>query len=263
MIDPLEIRHLVASAAREELVERFSAGSARLKRDGSVVTEADHRLQAAIREGLERVCPGYGFLGEEMSVAEQEAVLARPGAGFWCLDPLDGTSNFASGIPFFSLSLALVGPAGPEFGLVYDPVRDECFWAGRGRGAWLDGTELGAAAAGPLDQAIACVDFKRLSRGLATELVQGFPCRSQRNFGSCALEWCWLAAARIQVYLHGGQKLWDYAAGSLILAEAGGIARTLDGQDVYKPTLAPRSVIAAGNDATYAIWRDWISAHAR
>jgi len=262
VIDPLAIRRLVSVAAREELVERFAAGSARLKSDGSVVTEADHRMQAAIRAGLARLHPEFAFLGEEMSAADQAGVLERPGAGFWCLDPLDGTSNFAAGIPFFSVSLALVGAGGPSFGLVYDPVRDECFWAQRGQGAWLDGGALQPAAAGPLDRAIACVDFKRLEPGLAAALVRGFPCRSQRNFGSCALEWCWLAAGRVQTYLHGGQKLWDYAAGSLVLAEAGGVARTLTGDSVFRPLLAPRSVVAASTPELYESWQGWIAQHA-
>ena len=104
-------------------------------------------------------------------------------------------------------------------------------------GAWLNGARLGGAHATdhPLRRAIACIDFKRLDRALAARLVAEPPFGSQRNFGSSCLEWCWLADGRFHIYPHGGQKLWDYAAASLVLSEAGGYAMTLDGEPVFKP----------------------------
>lgn len=148
-----------------------------------------------------------------------------------------------------------------QLGLVYDPVRDECYSAARGQGAWCNGTPLRARATGlPLARCVAMVDFKRLTAALATRLVCSPPFASQRNFGSSALDWCQLAAGRGQLYLHGRQNLWDYAAGSLILAEAGGRAETLWGEPVLQVGLQPRSVVATLDPALFAPWRDWIAA---
>src|SRR5690606_37453944 len=95
---------------------------------------------------------------------------------------------------------------------------------------------------------------------LARELGACPPYGSQRNFGACSLEWCWLAAARFHIYLHGGQKLWDYAAGSLVLKEAGAPAATLTGEEVFALDLAPRSVVAAIDPETFAKWQKWLAA---
>jgi myo-inositol-1(or 4)-monophosphatase len=256
-----ELREIIRRIAREEALTGFTNIAPEIKRDGSVVTEIDHRMQARVREELEARWPQYAFLGEEMSVAEQEHALQDARAGFWCLDPLDGTSNFASGLPFFSVSLALVLGGETAIALVYDPVRDECFTARKGAGACLNGQALEKPAEVELRRCIACVDFKRLPTHLAGQLAQAFPYMSQRNIGSSALDWCWLAVGRFQVYIHGGQKLWDYAAGELILREAGGCARTLDGEPVMSGRLEPRSVVAAMTPRLCEAWSAWVEAN--
>ena len=105
---------------------------------------------------------------------------------------------------------------------------------------------------------MANVDLKRLVRKLADRLVQFPPYRSQRNLGSCVLEWCWVAAGRIQLYLHGGQRMWDYAAGSLILREAGGMFSTLRGAPLDCQVFTKRSVVAAINEDLYREWFLWL-----
>ncbi|MEJ2346975.1 MAG: inositol monophosphatase family protein, partial [Gammaproteobacteria bacterium] len=201
--------------------------SARTKSDGSIVTAVDHALQEALSEALRRRWPEVDFLGEEMAAERQRDLLDAGDKLLWCLDPLDGTTNYAAGVPFYSVSLARLENGRPAVGIVYDPERRECFAATRGARARLNGQPLQSLAAPEsLREAVALVDFKRLPSALAARLVQEQPYRSQRNFGSCALEWCWLAAGRAHVYLHGGMRLWDHAAGSLILEDAGG---TLDG----------------------------------
>jgi myo-inositol-1(or 4)-monophosphatase len=261
MLPDLEtLQELVRTAAREELLPRFADVQRHVKLDGSIVTEVDHAMQRRLQRELARRWPRYHFLGEEMS-AEEHAQLARfSETGLWCLDPLDGTSNYCAGIPFFAVSLALLIDGRTEIGLVYDPVRDECFQARRGGGAWLNKLKLGALTSIPegLRRAIAVVDFKRLAPSLAAKLGADPPYGSQRNFGSSSLEWCWLADSRFHVYLHGGQKLWDYAAGSLILAEAGGRAVTLEGEEVFSLGLAPRSVVAALEERLFHAWNDWM-----
>lgn len=255
----MRLRQMVVAAAREELLSRFAEARRSIKADGSVVTTADTAMQARMQSELARAWPQYGFLGEEMSEEEQSRFLHEGSAGMWCLDPLDGTSNYASGIPYFAVSLALLIDGRPVLGLVFDPIRDECFMAEQGRGAWLDDAPLTPRATRPaLRRCIAGVDFKRLKGNLAARLGEDPPYGSQRNFGASSLDWCWLAAGRFQLYLHGGQKLWDYAAGSLIHQEVGGLAETLEGEPVCGGDLRARSVVAAGDPALFEAWRTWI-----
>jgi myo-inositol-1(or 4)-monophosphatase len=262
MLPPLEtLRDMVRTAAREELLPLFADVIRHIKHDGSVVTEADVAMQHRLKADLARHWPEYEFLGEEMPGHEHEQLTTAKGKGLWCVDPLDGTSNYATGIPFFAVSLALIIDGHAELGLVYDPVRDECFMARRGKGAWLNDIVLGAHEPAPPDtlrRCIACVDFKRLDATLAAQLSAHPPYGSQRNFGASSLEWCWLADGRFHLYLHGGQKFWDYAGGSLILIEAGGSASTLAGEGVFSHGLAPRSVVAAATPALFSAWKTWL-----
>ena len=100
-----------------------------------------------------------------------------------------------------------------------------------------------------------------MSKKLAQALVAHPPYASQRYLGSGALEWAWLAAGRFQVYLHGQQKLWDYAAGALILAEAGGCAECLEGGPIHTPMLQPHSTIAACDAELFQAWKAWLVLH--
>jgi myo-inositol-1(or 4)-monophosphatase len=261
MLPDLEqLRAVVLPVARQELLPRFTRIAAALKSDGSIVTEADLACQQALAAALAAQWPQIPLLGEEMDAGEQQRLLDDAEAGLWCLDPLDGTSNFAAGIPYFAVALAYIRHGAVQLGLVYDPVRDECFSAARGRGAWCNGVALQSRATGlPLSRCVAMVDFKRLAPALATRLVCTTPFASQRNFGSSALDWCMLAAGRGHLYLHGRQNLWDYAAGSLILAEAGGCAATLQGEPVLQVGLQPRSVVATLDPALFGPWREWIA----
>lgn len=139
-----DLRRLVRDAARADLLPRFADVMRHMKTDGSLVTAADHAMQQHMQRALAARWPEYAFLGEEMTATEQERLVRAAANGLWCLDPLDGTSNFAAGIPFFAVSLALLVDGRPALGLVYDPVRDECFAARRGEGAWLNDAALGA-----------------------------------------------------------------------------------------------------------------------
>ena len=121
----------------------------------------------------------------------------------------------------------------------------------------LDAT---AHAGAPLNRSLAIVDFKRLPKPLAARLATEPPFGSQRSIGSVALDWCWLAAGRVQVYVHGKQSLWDYAAGQLIAFEAGACTAMLDGtldQPGAPLALAPRSALAA---VSAPLLHDWIEA---
>jgi len=251
ILNQLEV--LVKQHAAEQIMPRYNQVAYSLKKDGSPVTEADSAMQKAMIESLNEHWPDYVVLGEEMTEEEQQAQLDSHANGLWVLDPLDGTSNFASGIPVFSVSIALVVNNEVVLGLIYDPNRDESFSAIKGEGAWLNGHVLKSHSERELlSQCTAQIDFKRLAPEMRVCLGREHPYASQRNFGSGALDWCWLAAGRSQLYIHGGQKLWDYVAGQLILTEAGGIAKTFAGDTVFAKSLTPRSVMAAVNQSLFA-----------
>jgi len=258
--DLTALAEIVRAIARTELLPRFAAVEPRLKADGSIVTAADQACQSALTTALVDAWPGYRILGEEMTTAEQEALLARSDGGLWLVDPLDGTSNFAAGLPYFAVSIALVVDAETVLGLVYDPARDECFSARRGDGPLLNGVPLTRAPAPPpLRSTIAVVDFKRLDPALAARLATRPPYASQRSLGAVALDWCWLAAGRFHLYLHGRQGLWDYPAGELVLREAGGCSSTLEGRQVTPTSLTPRSAVGALDRGLFDQWSAWLA----
>ena len=256
-----QLRDIVSRAAREELLPRFTVCQRHEKADGSTVTEADFALQYRLESELAQQWPEFAFLSEEMTVAQQQQQMKCAEAGLWCLDPLDGTTNFAAGVPFFGVSLALLVGGEARAGVIYDPIRDEVFSASKGRGAWLNGERLTPQPElRSLRQCVAVVDFKRLTAPLAARLACNPPYLSQRNFGSVALEWCWLAAGRFHMYVHGGQKLWDYAAGYLILREAGGHALSLQGAPIDCADLHPCSVMAALDLRLFKECSEWLLA---
>jgi len=257
-----ELEHLCAivkSAAQQELIPRFADVTRKVKGDGSIVTVADRAIQDRLESELHNLVPEFGLLGEEMSLEEQKSRLSQPGLGLWIVDPLDGTSNFAAGIPFYAVSVALMVDGKIVLGVVYDPTRDECFSAAANGPAYLNGEPLkGLASPGTLQRCVATVDFKRLPTSLVLRLMHSPPYSSQRSFGSVALDWCWAAAGRFHVYLHGRQKIWDYAAGLLILERMGGHSCALDGAPVFSSCGEPRSAIAALDKEIFKQWRNWL-----
>ena len=254
------LESLVRDIARDEILPRYLKSARNRKADGSLFTVADLGSQRRFIEALPQFLPG-DVLGEEMTPAEQGELWNEGARGLWCIDPIDGTTNFANGIPLFAVSIAYLVDHEPVLGVVYNPITDESFYAARGAGAFLNGTELPLrAGASSLRDAVAGVDFKRISHHLGDELAVRPPYYSQRNFGSSALEWCFVAAGRLDVYVHGGQMLWDYAAGRLILAEAGGQAEALDGGQLMSGPAIKRGVIAAASPALFAEWSAWIKA---
>jgi myo-inositol-1(or 4)-monophosphatase len=248
----------VREVGRTEVMPRYLKVAHSRKVDGSLFTEADLVAQRILEQRLRAILP-CPVLGEEMTEAEQHACWDLGADNLWCVDPIDGTTNFVSGLPFFAISVALLRAGKPVLGVVYDPQADECFHAESGKGAFVDGVPLPLKTSpGHLRGSIAGVDFKRIPRALAGRLAAEHPYSSQRNLGASTLDWCYLAAGRMHVYLHGGQKLWDYAAGALILEEAGGAMRALDGSDFWQGDPWSRSVIAALTPDLLDAWRTWI-----
>ena len=247
--------------AEHDIMPRYMRVGHQHKEDGSLCTEADLAAQESLIKRLQAI-HNVPVLGEEMSAAQQEAVWGDGKQELWCIDPIDGTSNFVHGLPYFAISVALIREGKSVLGVVYDPVAKEFFAAEQGRGAFLNGVRMQKRSVSKsLSGALANVDLKRLSRKLAAEIGGNPPYASQRNFGASTLDWCYTAAGRYDVYLHGGQKLWDYAAGSLVLAEAGGHICSLDHEKFENGDVWQRSVIAALDGNIFDAWKAWIREH--
>ncbi len=199
------------------------------KGDVDLVTVADRTSEALIRGRLGEVFPEHGIYGEE-------GTRERLGSEFrWYVDPLDGTTNFAHGIPHFCVSLGLEQrPAGlkPDedgilvAGIVYDPMRDELFTAERGRGAWLNGKPMHVSRATELAEALVATGFPSRKRHLSPNIhfYQEFTLRSHgvRRAGSAALDLAYIASGRMDAYWEFILNPWDTAAGILLVQEAGG-----------------------------------------
>jgi len=225
---------------------REHASTKTIKKDGSVVTETDLKCQQFLQNELLALYPDIAFLGEEMSQEEQLAAL-NSGGRFWCVDPLDGTSNFTIPLPHFASSLALIENGSPVFACIHDPLLNETFTASKGAGARLNNTPIHVNVQKVLAHAVGFIDFKRLEPATAVTLVTKKLFRSQRNIGTCALEWAWLAAGRAHFIIHGGEKIWDYSAGLLIAKEAGAIVTDFEGRDPFHASQLSSPILAASH----------------
>lgn len=257
------LAELVREVAQTAVMPRFLNTAVSTKSDGTRLTEADLHAQAMFAERLPQIinCP---MLGEEMSADEQHAIWQHAATGLWVVDPIDGTNNFINGLPHFALSVAYIRHGRTQLGAIFHPMMQEMFTAERGRGAWLNGRPLPLRhAPKKLNESIAGVEVKYLRSGkLASRMQTLHPFGSQRSMGSSTLDWCYLAAGRYDLYLHGGQKLWDYAAGALIYEEAGGRLATLEGDDFWSGEhVFKRSVIAGLQSDLFERWLAWIRAN--
>ncbi|MCS3843656.1 inositol monophosphatase family protein [Microbacterium sp. AK031] len=237
MTAALSLRELAADIAREagELARLRRADGFLLAATKStladIVTEADREVEALIRARLSVERPGDGFLGEESGSGESTSGVT------WVVDPIDGTVNYAYGLPAYSVSIAAVeGGADPNSwrplaAAVYAPVLGELFTAGRGEGAWLGGVRLGVTDETPAGALLATgFGYDPLTHdGDLLTVRQVMPlARDLRRGGSAALDLSYVAAGRLDGYFERGLKPWDLAAGALLVTEAGGVVTRLD-----------------------------------
>ena len=185
-----------------------------------LVTEYDRRAEAFIRAELVRRFPSHGWLGEESGAG-------ATGEFRWVVDPLDGTTNFAHAYPFFAVSIALEVAGTRTLGVVYDPMRDECFAAERGKGATLNGAPIHVSRVKDLARALAATGFAYDVHEKPEETLRFFsPFLSKvqgiRRDGSAALNLCYLACGRFDLFWEVKLHPWDVAAGALIVEEASG-----------------------------------------
>jgi myo-inositol-1(or 4)-monophosphatase len=203
---------------------------AREKGPADLVTEVDLASQKVVREIVLAEFPDHIVLGEEDSA---ERVARRAGSYRWIVDPIDGTTNFVHGVPHYSVSLALEHDGELLVGAVYDPVRDECFMARAGGGAFLNGRRIQTSDIRELPQALASVGFppqiQRDSPDLNVFIEALLRCQSIRRTGSAALNLCYVAAGRFDLSWSFSTRIWDVAAGVLMVREAGGVVASPDG----------------------------------
>ncbi|KMQ50473.1 Inositol-1-monophosphatase [Chitinispirillum alkaliphilum] len=209
----------------------------------NLVTEADIKSEQQIVSLLHKDYPESLFYGEE---DESRGALKAP--SLWLIDPLDGTNNFAHGIPIYCVSIAYAEMGEVKCGAVYDPERDELFWAQKGAGAFLNGSAIHVTDCDSLQEAIVTTGFY-YDRGELMEKTLDSVRRLFRNnirgirrTGSAAIDLCWLSCGRFDGYFEYMLSPWDFAAASLILQEAGGRAHDRNGGDF---TLDSTGIVAS------------------
>jgi myo-inositol-1(or 4)-monophosphatase len=194
-----------------------------------LVTEVDVEIERRFRALIAERFPDHQILAEEMGGAQ-----AAPAGPCWVFDPIDGTTNFAHGLPIFCASLALEIDGVAEVAAIYDPNRRELFTAERGGGAFLNGRPLHVSAAGRLVDAMLVTGFPYDVHTRVEEIVGLFGAfvgraRAVRRLGSAAIDLCYVAAGRLDGFWETDLRPWDIAAGALIVAEAGGRVTDTDG----------------------------------
>ncbi len=222
--------HLALLGGRLAL-ERFHHAQVSLKRDGTLVTDADLAIQEALGREIARLFPTDGLLGEEGPIGEprDEARYA------WILDPIDGTNNFARGMPGFSVSVGVLRDRMPLAGAVYDPVARWLFTGTLGRGAWLNDRPLRVRGE-PLAGDVLFAIRTPCTTGVP-EFVEGWMRRHRvRRFGSTALHLCYVALGGLDFVHDARASLWDIAGAAPVLLEAGGVLTTDEGASVFPVT---------------------------
>ena len=218
------------------------------KAPNDFVTEVDHAAEAAIIETLLAAYPGHGILAEESGRTHG----AKDSEYVWIIDPLDGTTNFIHGLPMYSVSIALSFRGQLQQGVVYDPARNDLFYASKGRGAFLNDRRLRVSKRNRMADALIGTgfpfrrgdDFRRYMDMLELMMMA---CAGVRRPGSAALDLCHVAAGHYDGFFEPGLSPWDMAAGALMVTEAGGLVGNFTGESDF---LHQREVIA-GNPKIY------------
>ncbi len=219
------------------------------KSPNDFVTEVDHAAEGVIIETLLGAYPDHGILAEESGRTHG----AKHSEYVWIIDPLDGTTNFIHGLPMYCVSIALTHRGVVQQAVVYDPTRNDLFYASKGRGAFLNDRRLRVSKRTRMSDALIGTgfpfrrgdNFKRYVK-MFEEVMQH--CAGLRRPGAAALDLCYVAAGYYDAFFETGLQPWDVAAGSLIITEAGGLIGNFTGEADY---LHQREVVA-GNPKIYA-----------
>lgn len=238
----------IIAIVKEAAKLTFEAFTVRNKSgDADVVTTADENVQRFLHQRLAALLPGAGFVAEE-------GLAAATGADdVWIIDPIDGTMNFSRGFEQHAISVALAHKGEVTVGVVYAPATDDLYYAERGRGAFRNGRPIRVSDK-PFSQGLLCTAmslYRKEYTDVCLDIIRDAyrECSDIRRFGTCALELCYLAEGRCDLYFEIRIFPWDYAAASLILTEAGGILTGYDGAALTLDRTTP--LIGANNEENY------------
>lgn len=216
------IRHL-------EQVDRLKIT---LKNGKEYFSEVDIKAEQAIINSIRKAYPAHSILAEESGLQEGDSEFT------WIIDPLDGTSNYLHSFPFFSVSIALKVKNRIEHGVIYDPLRHECFAATRGRGARLNDRRMRVSKQTQLDASLIATgtpmhDLSLAQKYLPTYAMLLSKSAKMRKTGSAALDLAYVATGRLDGLWECGLRIWDIAAGTLLVREAGGLISDTKGGDNF------------------------------
>ena len=211
-------------------------------RCGDLVTEADHAAEEVVLDLLQRETPEIGVLAEESGRRQ------APGDLEWCVDPLDGTTNYAHGFPFFGTSIGLTWRGMPLLGALAAPALGELYWAAPGLGSWCNGQPLAVTGCDRLEDALLATGFAydrftRLDNNYAEFAYFTHRTHGVRRAGAAALDLAYVASGRLDGYWERGLSSWDLAAGVVLVEQAGGLVSSYDGSALHLPN---GRVIASG-----------------
>ncbi|MCJ2069456.1 inositol monophosphatase [Methylobacterium sp. J-030] len=217
------------------------------KGPGDFVSAADRKAEEVVRDALMKARPGYGLVLEENGIIE-----GTDKSHTWHVDPLDGTANFLHGVPHFAVSVGLEREGQIVAGVIFDPIKDELFVAERGKGAYLNNRRLRVSGRQDMADALVGYGTPYLGRGSHPRLLRELGAvmavaGGTRRMGSAALDLAYVACGRLDAYWERDLQTYDFAAGVILVREAGGYVTSADG--AAEP-LAPRSV-ACGNEGLH------------
>ena len=258
-LPPLYLATAIEAVTRAGEVQLAHLGSdMRVDKKGTInlVTEIDLQIEREFRDMIAARFPGHVVLGEEF---ERTGDRDSAPEFCWVFDPIDGTTNYAHGLPIFCSSLALEIDGAIAAGAIYDPTRRELFTAERGVGAWLNGRPLQISSARTLLDSLLVTGFQYGIQRDPEELVALFRefitrARAVRRLGSAALDMAYVAAGRFDGYWESKIQPWDVAAGALIVTEAGGQVTTTTGE----PFRSRAGSVVASNGRIHAQMLDVI-----
>jgi fructose-1,6-bisphosphatase/inositol monophosphatase family enzyme len=265
MIDTLELAAILREAAKAEIMPRFrrlAAADVKQKTSATdLVTEADTEAELFIKREVERRWPGTLVVGEE-SVAADPTLLDKLASADIAItvDPVDGTANFAAGLPLFAVMASVVVKGETTAGIIYDPVGDDWMLAERGGGAWLrraegDSTRLRVSTRASLEDMVAHVSIAFLPRERKPEILANFAkFRIAANYRVAGHDYRTFASGHCHAVMFNKLMPWDHLPGTLISIEAGGYVRKFDGS-LYRPGELSGGLLLATDPDSWALLR--------
>ncbi|NTF42155.1 inositol monophosphatase family protein [Rhizobium rhizogenes] len=267
LVDITTLAHVLRRAAQMEILPRFrrlGSDDVRVKSEATdLVTEADERAERMVKAEVSRLWPEALFIGEESVAADPTLLDKLPGADLAIIvDPVDGTFNFASGIPAFGVMASVISKGETVAGIIFDPMGDDWVLAERGSGAWLrrpDGETLRLKVAAPvaLEDMVGMASTGFLPKGKRAEIMGNLAkVRYSTNYRCAAHEYRTLAGGHVHYLMYNKLMPWDHLAGTLISQEAGAYARRFDGSPYLPQHLDGGLLIAVDKDSWELLRRE-------